>query len=807
MTFAVRLVAALVCAAGLLSANQAADAFRAIKGLELDADRCYRVRDIFLQREDVKFFFTDGHIIFAKPALERTLGALFVASEPADIGEVLVVPPDSAERQSAARFLGETILNEKFRNAMLFFTDDTADVLLDAIENSSGSSEDLEEGARIASRWSIVMRHLIAASAPRSLLDVYSGRSEKDGFFVAAIRGRSLGRFDIVVDPMLDEQISAGQLVRSDGRVFYETWTRFQSRSVREGHRQPPTLRAELTDYAIRTTLSSDLHMTVNVTAKLALLRDGLQAVGFEISDRLEVTAIRVSGEPVEFVQDRMGNAEAPRGGQASLVVAFLPEELAALPTQPIEFEYRGKVVSDAGSGVYFVSDRSTWYPRAGGVQSHYELEFRYPPDLDVVATGTRFYDDVGDGVRVSRFRSGKPIRQAGFNVGNFATASREVQGFQVEVKATKAVEERLRASRAPVMMPPTTLPTRRRGRIVPAPILVLPAPPTENPAAGVERIADQSAAAFAFFLRRFGEPAMPETVISPVPADFGQGFPGLVYASTLSYFRRGDRPLRSLTPSNQRFYAEMLLPHEIAHQWWGNLVSVDSDRDAWLMEALATYSSLLWMEEKHGAAERDSILSVYLQNLLRRTDGATVESSGPIILGHRLRTSKHPDAHRTVVYQKGAWILHMLRGILGHDGFFEMLRALIDLENAASLTTEAFRQHAAAWAPEGHSDSDLRDFFDQWVFGTGIPRIEADWKQVARGARHHFELRLILSGVPDHFSLEVPVEVHTSPGRSLVKTVQTGETDDDPGFSVVLRNAASRVVVDPERWLLAERR
>ena len=800
----VRLAVAVLCIAGLASGSTGADDLRAIRNMELDPDRCYRVRDVFLEREDAKFFFTDGHLIFARPVLGRDVAALFLATTPTDTGELLLIPPDPAERQSTARFLGETILNEKFRNAMLFFTDDTAEQLHAAILQSPGSRLDPDEGARIAPRWSIVLRNLIEGSAARALVDLYSGRPASDGFFVAAVRGSALGRFDVVIDPTMPEQVVAGQLVRSGGRAYYEVWCRFEARSVREGRREPLDALVQLHDYRIDARLGTDLYMQVKVAAIAVASHSGARAIGFEISDKLEMTAVRIDGEEVEFLQSRQPQGASSRA-DSSLVVAVLPEALRSGETRRMEFEYRGRVVSDAGSGVYSVSDRTNWYPRIGNDLASYDLSFRYPGRLDLVATGTRVEDFVDGGMRVSRFESGKPIRLAGFNLGDYVATSREVDGFRIEVRATKKVEQRLQRPQVSVVMPPTTPASRRRNRSEPA-VVVMTRPRVESPAGDIERVADESASAFASFLRWFGEPAMPVTVISPVPGDFGQGFPGLVYASTRSYFQRGDSPLRDLSIGSQRFYADMMRPHEISHQWWGNVVRAPLGKDAWLMEALATYSSLLWLEEQRGVGERDEVLGEFLRNLVRKSGGESVESAGPVVMGRRLRTAKLPEAYRIIVYEKGAWIIHMLRGILGDDRFFALLRALCDQRGSGAVTTESFRALAAEFVPVDYHDPSLRDFFDQWVYGTGLPRLSAEWEQAAQGGRHHFSLRLAQGGVPEYFPVQVAVEVHTLPGRSLVKNVLVGYGGDDEGFSVVLRNPATRVVIDPNGWLLAEK-
>ena len=79
------------------------------------------------------------------------------------------------------------------------------------------------------------------------------------------------------------------------------------------------------------------------------------------------------------------------------------------------------------------------------------------------MATGERVEDATEEGMRISRFVSGKPIRLAGFNLGSYVSASRMVEGYRVEVRATKSVERRLQPPRTPVIMPAPVLPGRRR--------------------------------------------------------------------------------------------------------------------------------------------------------------------------------------------------------------------------------------------------------------------------------------------------------------------------------------------------------
>jgi hypothetical protein len=220
-------------------------------------------------------------------------------------------------------------------------------------------------------------------------------------------------------------------------------------------------------------------------------------------------------------------------------------------------------------------------------------------------------------------------------------------------------------------------------------------------------------------------------------------------------------------------------------------------------MEALATYSSLLYLEHKRGRPVLDEALAEFKNHLLATNEaGEPIESAGAVVLGSRLRSSRFPTARRVIVYEKGAWILHMLRGIMGDGKFFEFLRSLRDEFEFKVLTNEDFRAHAARFVPAERPDATLVNFFDQWVYGSGIPKLSVSFLNKGKAPRFEFQAQLLQAGVPEHFSVLVPLEIHTLPGRSLTKELLT-DGDRTP-FDVVLQNAASRVVIDPANWILA---
>ena len=790
-------------------AESAADQLAAIQGLGLDPQQCFRVRDVFLEREDVKLYFIDGYLVFAEPLNGRTLAAMFIAVAPTDEGEILLIPPNARERQSLVRFTSQPVLNEKFRTAMMFFTDDTGDALRKAIKASDLSRPDPAVGRDLARKWTRPVGNVLAGLSLRMLFDTFSSAPAEDGFFAAALGGGARGRFDVVIDPRHREQVVLGQTVWREGRRFYEMWCRFQGLSFRSGRRPVIPRRGHLDNYNIETHLLPDLSMQVTASADLLTENASEQMYAFELSERLRLQEVLVDGEPAEFIQFRQSASIHTASRNNDLLAVVLPAPTAGDERRRIEFRYQGTVVRDAGNGVYYVGSRSSWYPRRENPFASFELTFHYPETLDLVATGELVGTEVSDGVRTSKFRTDSPIRLAGFNLGKYERAHRDVGEYRVEVCANKTLEENLQPRPGPpIIWSPTRPGLRRRGGsqgVRGAIIAAAPRPVLPSPVRRLDYVASDSAEAFAYFLEKFGPPSTRTIVISPIPGTLGQGLPGLVYASTLSYFRPDDPPLKNRSPEEQLFYSELLRTHEISHQWWGNVIGADVGPDEWIMEALATYSSLLFLEKRHGRAALDRALGSYKTHLLARNDnGETNESAGAIVLGDRLRSSLAPEAARIIVYEKGAWIIHMLRGVMGDQNFFSFLRSLCEKFRFRSLTTEELRTQTARFVEGDSADSELNAFFEQWVYGTGIPtvRIVYDVKRAGNG----FEVtgRMHQEGVPESFSARIPLGVHGAQGVASQQYVTTYGRVTEFRFS--LKDKPARISIDPANFMLVNR-
>ncbi len=774
-----RFLPALICSACAFAAlPSAADLAREIREAGLDPAECYRVRDLSYQQQDIHVYFNDGYLIFSKPVQGARRAAVFTGDVEGGDGEVLMIAPNRGERQSLAYFTQSANLDEHFRQALMIFSGGAPAALTGQIRDSAARKAP-EMGAILAGKWSPVLLNIETGFELRMIEDLLAPEQGRGVFFMA-IAGRDLGNFDVLYDPRAREQIAAGQLKERNGRLGYDVWTSFASRDARKGLLKPEKPWFVPSAFRIDASLDADLGMKVSTRVKLHVGGQPLRVFPFEISGAMQIDSVKIDGAPAEvFVHDSL-RGRALRGSDNDVFLVVAPAALAAASEHEFEFEHHGAVVSTAGNGVYFVAARATWYPRSADAFATYDLTFRYPKRLTLVAPGEQVDDRTDGDVRITRWRTPNPIRMAGFNLGEYEKVSGSAPGFTIDVYGNR----HLQAALQPKPPPPPEIPQSGRRspleRITQA--AATPVDLAPDPSARLKAVAGDVSSALEFFAARFGPPALNTLTVSPIPGAFGQGFPGLVYLSTISYLNPSQRPAALRDSTHQLFFSELIEAHEVAHQWWGNVITSESYQDQWLPEALASYSALLWLEQKKGARAVDEVLAAYRDHLLAKDlQGRTLESAGPITWGPRLESVGSESAWRTITYEKGAWILHMLRRRLGDERFLKMLSEMRRRYEFRSLSTSDFQALAEEFAPPGADKSAIGVFFDNWVYATGIPGLKL--KYTVRGTR--ISGSVSQTAVDDDFSADVPIEIHFAKGS---QTIWVRTSNDGAAFSAVFR-------------------
>jgi aminopeptidase N len=257
-----------------------------------------------------------------------------------------------------------------------------------------------------------------------------------------------------------------------------------------------------------------------------------------------------------------------------------------------------------------------------------------------------------------------------------------------------------------------------------------------------------------------------------------------------ISPFRWAGMEHNTITTMRRSVYTnEMIIAHEIAHHWWGNLVTCASWTDTWLNEGFASYSEALYAEAVRGIDARDDHLRFFARRYFEDDE----------IQRYPLHNPPRERWFGRTIYMKGAWTLHMLRELIGDDAFFGGLRAYADAYRFAAATTGDFRS-----VMETAAERDLGWFFDQWVYEPGYPVYRIDALTSPGGSPNGIEvaLRIVQSQTDAPEVFEGPVEfLFSFAGADTTITFWNDERDQE--FSVTFDTMPDTIIFDPNDKIL----
>lgn len=277
-------------------------------------------------------------------------------------------------------------------------------------------------------------------------------------------------------------------------------------------------------------------------------------------------------------------------------------------------------------------------------------------------------------------------------------------------------------------------------------------------------------------------------TLVAPFPYEHlahvqsSTRFGGMENATEIFY---ADKPFRDRT------MRDGVIAHETAHQWFGDAVTPARFAELWLSEGFATYWAQLWTQHARG----DSAFRAGMEKLRDEIVAAPVCAERPVRDTLQTDYLALLDANS---YQKGAWVLHMLRSTLGDSVFFRGVRAYYLAHRNGNATTDDLRR-----ALERASGTPLGWFFTQWVERPGWAELTTHWRYDRAARRVTLEIDQGTRFAPYRFPLVV--EVDDARGRARRVTVHVAAL---PAQRVVLPlrldDPPSRIVLDPDVELLA---
>ena len=231
---------------------------------------------------------------------------------------------------------------------------------------------------------------------------------------------------------------------------------------------------------------------------------------------------------------------------------------------------------------------------------------------------------------------------------------------------------------------------------------------------------------------------------------------------------------------------SEYPVPHEIAHQWFGNSVTPADWDHLWLSEGFASYFEALFYEHLAGIDALRQIMASYAGKVEQYPQAGTRPVIDPGMPDLMLKLNP-------LTYEKGAWILHMLRGILGDETFFRGIRRYYELYQGANASTEDFRM-VMEWV----SGKDLGVFFRQWLYRPASPEYRVSWRWDEAAGEAIVDVRQVQTEGLFDMPLEIAFCLNERCEKHRFRVAEPFKT-----LRVPLAAEPSSVEIDPEGWVL----
>ncbi len=695
-------------AGGLGAAESFDETYGELLALTPVPSRITEVRNVVLQRDIARFTLQQGRLYQLSPIGGRAVGLVFVGQ-----GRFAFAPESRIEQDRLARIEKVRAIDTPVSAVLFLFADSTMAELDGRVTFAPG-----EVPGDVPDRVKDALKHLVDESSHTpdpDLMGVLLNRRDSELFCAHIIRPNG-GPLMYRLDP---EEFEAVQL---ESKVSSRLWgrqreviTQFPRQGVlrQAGYTAERVNQAEVEKYTIETTLTptgiGELNFTAAATMNIMAEAPVGPWIAFELFEKLKVDSARwASGGP----------ALTFRGKESGIVWLRLDDLLQPGQTRTVTLYYHGDLI-DRVVDFFHIKSSAAWYPRSleGRSLARFDLTYNTTDAYLLASVGERVDSSAsGHKVRTHWVTPGR-IRNASFNLGLFKDYSVREDGIP------------------PVTVMMSDESHRKLG----------------GGGSGMQkRVGEDMTKSLRFFQRVYGPTSgIKHFYATETPGFDGEAFPGTIdlsFATFLSTVPQGDD--------------EVFRAHEVAHQWWGIGADFATYHDQWLSEGFANFSGLWYLQTVTGKNEKYfDMLRQWREPIMMRR-----EEPGPISLGYRVMAAKDDDRddYQTVVYKKGAWVLHMLRVMtldlrnMSETKFTETMTDFYRSYEGQRASTDDFRR-----VVERHVGADMRWFFDQWVNGAAIPTYRvASRTQTGSDGQFQVMLRVKQEDVPDDFMMYVPVTV-----------------------------------------------
>ena len=735
--------------------------YQALRNLTLGSE-AVSVSNLTLKRDAATFNLHSGTICFAALVKGKVTGAVFTGE-----GNMTLDPPGNDEKKSLRMLTKGAAFSEDFSQMALRFSDGSYDELKKAGGVVSGSCD----AGILKDSQNATRHHLKYNLEARILQDVL--RDGPGGLFVAFVHGKHYDNRQVFfIDPNGAPESAPDEvelMTYNDNKSGIWAAFRFSPEyRSKLGNGAERSSRIHIEHQTLDTTIEKNANLSGKATTAFVALTGGLQVVNFEMHPTLRVQSVTgPDGNALSFIQEDKNDD--------SQFYVILPKPLTFGEKYTITTTYGGKeAVINEGGGNYYPVARDDWYPgnAAAGLSDYasYDMTFRIPKGLKMAATGSLVSESVDGGQSVSVWKSDVAQPVAGFQFGRMKVEEAKLTNPEFLVAAY--------ANEEPPDWAKTLSDVGSIASVNGRPAVALG---TLSTVGMMKQPLAQAQYAVGLYTGYFG--ALPFKRLSMTQqsaCNYGQSWPELVWLPICSFYDGTVRHFLGLDWAD-RGYWDVVTPHEVAHQWWGQTVGFNSYRDQWMSEGFADFSASLFLQSAYGEKSTKMFLKFWDDEhksiVERNAEGFRAIDVGPLTMGYRLNNSKSgPNIARDLIYPKGAFVLHMIRMMMWdrqyHDQLFkETMQDFVKTYTGRSATTEDFKavveKHMTDQMKQ-FGDGKMDWFFNEYVYGTALPAYTLETANLDTDATGTvvLDLKLKQSGVSDSFRMLVPIYLELADGN-----------------------------------------
>jgi hypothetical protein len=639
-------------------------------------------------------------------------------------GEFAFIPPNEIERKQLHRFYEMENYSTSFDELFLLFHDGTYEEI---VKNNVFKKIKSNQADYFIQKCVEYLKECDVSNSRSDFLRSIM-MQEKCGFFYAHIEESVSNQVFFQINPFEFEEITFMKDAKGSALIGSSKWREIVNQFSAQAKtfeqfsiKKPNKYFLDLLFYRIESTIADDLDFSAKCILDFKDLETEQRWVMFYLYEELIVDSVKwEDGESAIFFNPR---------NSSEVWIECMRNKLDR-NQHSITIYYHGDLLEKNELGWIYLKSSIFWYPRYDNHEkAAFGLIFHYPAKYELVSVGDLANKVEQNDVTTSTWFCNTPSRNISFNIGQFEVHDVINESRQtVNVYISEFGHEQISRN------------------LVQYGILSM--------SDASEFIAQDVANSMALFTELFGEPPFNVVRVTEIPYLHGEAFPSFIHLSWATVIQ-----------TNFEGEDEIFRAHETAHQWWGVGVDFDNYHDQWLSEGFAQYSGLLYLQVAKNDNElffdildkwKDDILNV------RNYFFGSGQEAGPIWLGYRTSSSSTPGDYNLIVYKKGAWVLHMLRGMLldlntmNEDKMKKMMKEFYATYRDKNASTSGFKKIV-----DKHFGEDMKWFFNQYIYGTDIPKYNVAYKaEKTPEGKTIITLRIRQEEVSNDFKMYVPVKI-----------------------------------------------